>query len=70
MPVYSSAFLRIGIVPRHSALIAGVHAGTAFDAVLKLKNDTPIVVILVAFCGADVRRAVVRTNRIADSSFD
>ena len=37
IPVHPATNFRVWVIPIHGALIAGIHAGAAFDAVLDLK---------------------------------
>src|SRR5690606_1690344 len=52
------------------ALVAGVHARPALDAVLELEVDAARLVFRVALRRAHVRRAVVGADRVADRRVD
>ena len=70
MPVDAPTFFRIGIRPRYGTLITCIHASPAFDAIFELKDNLSVVVVLIAFGRTDVRRAVVRANRITYFGLD
>src|SRR5690554_5667578 len=62
--------LGVGVAPGDGALVAGVHAGPALDAVLELEVHEAALVDRVAVGRADVRRALVRADGVADRGVD
>src|SRR5690606_2062616 len=70
VPVHPPPHLRVRVAPRHGALVAGVHARPALDAVLELEVDAARLVFRVALRRAHVRRAVVGADRVADRRVD
>lgn len=58
------------IAPRNGPLVAGEHAGAAFDAVLELEMNLAKLVHRVAVGRADVGRALVRTGAVANVGID
>lgn len=70
MPVHPASVFGVGIPPGDSPLITCVHTRTAFDTILKLEDYLAVIIILVALSRTNVRRAVMRTHRIADPRVD
>src|SRR5690606_22615667 len=70
IPGHTSTALRVGIRPSDRALVAGVHACAALDAILKLEEDSPILVKLIAFGRTYVCRAMVWADRVANARID
>ncbi len=66
IPVHPATNFRVWVIPIHGALIAGIHAGTAFDAVLDLKMHFLVFVHGVAIGRADPNGTLMWAAAIAD----
>ena len=66
IPVHPAPNFRVRIIPIHGALITGVHAGAALNAVLYLKMHFLVFVHGVAIGRADPSGTFMRAAAVAD----
>ena len=66
IPVYPATNFRVRVIPIHRALITGVHAGTALDAILDLKMHFLAFVHRVAIGRAYPSGTFMRAAAVAD----
>ncbi len=66
IPRYTTTNFGIRVIPVNRALIAGVHAGAALNAVFNLKMHRAVLVHGITVSRAHVGRTLVRTGGIAN----
>jgi hypothetical protein len=66
VPINASSNFGIREVPVHSSLIAGIHTGSAFDAILNLKMNLIIFVHGITISRANPSSTFMRTTGVTN----
>jgi len=66
IPVDASSHFRIGIIPIYGSLIAGIHAGTTFYAILNLKMYFAILIHGITVGGTNISGTLMWAYGVTD----
>ena len=66
VPGNAPSNFRIGIIPIHCTLIAGIHAGATFDTIFYLEMYLSVVIHGVAVGGTNIGCTFMGTSRVTD----